>query len=302
MKTSLRGKALIASMRLMRRKQTFADVAKLHQSLAPRQRPDDAVPPSSARSGLEVEREEILGRPVYTLRPPRALSSRHVLYLHGGAYVHQIQNDHWKFLGRLVRRTGCTVTAPLYPLAPNHRYDQTIAMILAAYKEKLGDIAPADQIVMGDSAGGGLSLVLARKLREQGRPQPKEIVLLSPWLDITMCDPKQREYDKHDPYLGIPGLLEAGRLYAGALDPSDPLVSPINGSLHGLGALTAFVGTRDVLLSDARRLRTKADAEGVPLEYWEYPGMFHAWMISTIPEARKATDRIVDLVTRQGRA
>ncbi|WP_246271540.1 alpha/beta hydrolase [Amycolatopsis acididurans] len=286
-------------MRLTRRKQTFADVGKLHQSLAPRQRPDDAVPPASARSGLEVERDEILGRPVYTIRPPHGRSSRHVLYFHGGAYVHQIQKDHWKFLGRLVKRTGCTVTAPLYPLAPNHRYDQTITMILAAYKEKLGEVAPHDQIVMGDSAGGGLSLVLARQLREEGRPQPQEIVLLSPWLDITMSDPMQREYDKKDPYLGIPGLLEAGRLYAGALDPSDPLVSPINGNLHGLGALTVFVGTRDVLLSDARRLRTKAEAEHVPLEYREYEGMFHAWVLATIPEAQRATDRIADLVTRE---
>ncbi|HVW44496.1 MAG TPA: alpha/beta hydrolase [Amycolatopsis sp.] len=298
MTTSLRAKALIASMRLARRKQTFADVAKLHQSLAPRQRPDDAVPPASARKNLSVEREELLGRPVYTLRPPSGGSSRHVLYFHGGAYVHQIQRDHWSFLSRLVRRTGCTVTAPLYPLAPNHRYDQTISMVVAAYKEKLGGVDPRDQIIMGDSAGGGLTLVLARQLREQGRPQPKELVLLSPWLDITMSDPAQREYDKQDPYLGIPGLLEAGRLYAGALDPSDPLVSPINGNLHGLGALTVFIGTRDVLLSDARRLRTKAGAERVPLEYWEYEGMFHAWMISTIPEAKQASARIADLVTR----
>jgi acetyl esterase/lipase len=286
-------------MRLTRQKRTFADVAKLHQSIESRQRPV-AEPPASVRQQHLVECEEIQQRPVYTLRPRSGPSSRHVLYFHGGAYVHQIQRDHWSFLSRLVACSRCTVTAPLYPLAPTHRYDRTIALNQAVYKEKLAHVAAEDQILMGDSAGGALALVLAASLRDEGRPQPKEIVLLSPWLDITMTDPAQRVYDLNDPYLGIPGLLEAGRLYAGGLDPNDPLVSPLNGNLHGLGALSVFVGTRDVLLSDARRLQVKADAEGVPLEYWEYPGMFHAWMIASIPEAKKAGARIAQLVTRGG--
>ncbi|GAB3006606.1 putative esterase [Amycolatopsis acidiphila] len=292
---------MIAAMRVTRRKQTFADVAKLHWSLEPRQQPADAEPPDSVREQVLVTKQEIGDRPVYTLRPRRGYSSRHVLYFHGGAYVHQIQKDHWSFLARLVTETGCTATAPLYPLAPTNRYDDTIAVVKAVYKEKLSGLHSDDQILMGDSAGGGLALVLAQSLRDEGSPQPKEIVLLSPWLDITMSDPAQHEYDKHDPYLGIPGLLEAGRLYAGALDPADPLVSPLTGDLTGLGSLSVFIGTRDVLLSDARRFRAKAAAAGVPVEYWEYEDMFHAWMIASLPEAKKASARIADLIVRGGR-
>ncbi|WAL67491.1 alpha/beta hydrolase [Amycolatopsis cynarae] len=301
MSTSLRARALIASMWLTRRKQTFADIGKLYESIESRQRPENARPPATVRRHLSVECEEIHGRPVYTLRPRGRPSSRHVLYLHGGAYVHQIQRDHWSFLSRLVRATGCTATAPLYPLAPNHHYDDTIALVEAVYKEKLGGVAPQDQILMGDSAGGALSLVLARKLRDEGRPQPREIVMISPWLDVTLADPDQLDHDRHDPYLAIPGLREAGRLYAGSLDPDDPLVSPLHGDLRGLGALTVFVGTRDVLLSDARRLRAKAAAQGVPLEYHEYPGMFHAWVIAGIPEAKRAGSLIAEIVQRGAR-
>ena len=43
--------------------------------------------------------------------------------------------------------------------------------------------------IMGDSAGGGMSLALAQKFREECLPQPSNIVLLSPWLDITMTNP-----------------------------------------------------------------------------------------------------------------
>lgn len=291
---------MIAAMRLTRRKQTFADIAKLHKSLEPRQRPADAEPPAKVRERVLVTKQEIHDRPVYTLRPRRGYSSRHVLYFHGGAYVHQIRKDHWSFLARLVTETGCTATAPLYPLAPNHRYTETLAVIKAVYKEKLSGLHSDDQILMGDSAGGGLALVLAQSLRDEGSPQPKEIVLLSPWLDINMSDPAQRELDKHDPYLGIAGLLEAGRLYAGELDPNHPLVSPLNGNLQGLGALSVFVGTREVLLSDARRLRAKAAAQDVRLEYREYENMFHAWMLASFPEAKMASARIADLITRGG--
>jgi len=296
--TSLHATLLIAQMRLMRTKRTFSDVDALHRSLGPRQQRENAVPPPAVRERLDVERTEVCGHPVYTLRPRAGGTSQHVLYLHGGAYVHQIQADHWKFFARLIARTGCSVTAPLYPLAPDNHYDDTIAMVQATYKEQLGAVAPHDQVLMGDSAGGGLSLVLARALRDQGRPQPKEIVLLSPWLDVTMSDPAVPDHDRHDPYLGIAGLREAGRLYAGGLDLRDERVSPLHGNLRGLGALSCFIGTRDVLLADSRNLFHKAAAQGVPLEYREYGGMFHAWVIANIPEARHATDRIAELVVR----
>ncbi|AIJ25009.1 alpha/beta hydrolase [Amycolatopsis methanolica] len=297
-KTSLHAKLLIAEMLLTGRKRTFTDVDALHKSMGPRQQRENALPPPAVRKQVDVDRTEVHGHPVDTLRPRANATSRHVLYFHGGAYVHQIQGDHWKFFARLIARTGCAVTAPLYPLAPGSHYDDTLSMIHATYKEVLGEVDPRDQVLMGDSAGGGLSLVLARALRDEGRPQPKEVVMLSPWLDITMTDPALPEYDRHDPYLGVTGLREAGRLYAGDLDPANELVSPINGDLRGLGSLSCFIGTRDVLLADARNLYHKAKEQGVPLEYWEYGGMFHAWMIANIPEAKHSLDRIAELVTR----
>lgn len=297
-RTSLRGKAAIASMRLMRRKQTFANVRKLHASFEHRQRPQDGAPPRSLRRRLLVAYHEVLGRPCYTLRPRSAQSAQHVLYLHGGAYVHQIEIDHWSFLKRLIERTGAAVTAPLYPLAPTYHYDDTIRMIRSCHHELLSGTDSQCQVIMGDSAGAGLAVVLARSLREEGRPQPKDVVLISPWLDITMSDPDQPELDRHDPYLAIAGLREAGRLYAGSLDPNDPLVSPINGNFDGLGRLSVFVGTRDVLLTDSRRLRVVAAEQGIPLGYHEYEGMFHAWVTADIPESRQAREQIAEIVTR----
>ncbi|WP_249125002.1 hypothetical protein [Saccharopolyspora erythraea] len=57
--------------------------------------------------------------------------------------------------------------------------------------------------------------------------------------------------------------------------------------------MTVLAGARDVLLSDARRLRGLAAERGAGIDYEEYPGMFHGWVLQSIPEARRATERLV---------
>jgi acetyl esterase/lipase len=60
-----------------------------------------------------------------------------------------------------------------------------------------------------------------------------------------------------------------------------------------------FIGTRDVLLSDARRLRDKAQTVGGGIDYLEYPGMIHNWPMRRIPEGRQALHRIAEHLATQ---
>ncbi|MBF6171906.1 alpha/beta hydrolase fold domain-containing protein [Nocardia blacklockiae] len=300
-KPSLRARMMIAALRVTRAKKTFASADALHESIAKSQRPERDRPPESLYRDHLVSRREIRGRPVYTIRPRTGGTTRHVFYLHGGAYVHQIQRDHWKFLSRLIDHTGCTVTVPLYPLAPAHHYDDTVPMVVAAHDELLGDTPTQDKIFMGDSAGGALALVLARRIGAAGETPPKEVVMISPWLDVTMIDPVAEAIDPRDPYLGVAGLVEAGRLYADRHDRADPQISPLNAPAATPGRLSLFIGTRDVLLADARRFRTRCADEGVELDYHEYPGMFHAWVLADLPESRHAMRELVRLVNDEVR-
>ncbi|PRX44594.1 acetyl esterase/lipase [Prauserella shujinwangii] len=289
---------LLARLRLARRKRVYADLGTFHESIRENQRSDPARPPAWVHDQVSVRCTEVRGRPCYTLEPFRPARGKHVLYFHGGAYVHQILSDHWAFFVRLIERTGCTVTAVIYPLAPQHTCADTVPMVAAAYDEILGQVDPADQVLMGDSAGGALTLVIAESLEEAGRPQPKEVVLLSPWLDVTMTDPRQPELDRKDPYLAVNGLRAAGRMYADNRNPRDPRVSPLFGPLSALDRVSVFVGTRDVLLADARNLRDEAERRGVEIAYHEYEQMIHAWPLMSIPEGRDALERIASLVER----
>lgn len=296
--TSLGARLLIAQLRLTGAKRTYDDLDALRRSIRRRTNANDVEPPARVRRRLVVDHATAGGGPCYTLSPVAPRSAKHVLYFHGGAAIHQIQKDHWAFLERLVDRVGCTVTVPIYPLAPEHHATETVALIKDVYDRFLADRDPGEQVIMGDSVGGALALVLSEALEDARRPQPKELVLISPWLDLTMSDPAQPQLDRRDPYLAVAGLDEAGRMYAGALDRADPLVSPLFGPLSNLGRVSVFVGTRDILLPDARRLRDRARADGVELEYYEYPGMFHAWCLTDIPEGRQAAHSLATIVRR----
>ena len=100
-----------------------------------------------------------------------------------------------------------------------------------------------------------------------------------------------------DPFLGKEGLRQAGKLYAGDTVPDHYLVSPINGSLAGLGKISLFAGSKEILVADTRKLKSLAEANGIDLDYYEYEDMVHAWMfLHFLPESRRAKQKIMDLI------
>jgi len=151
---------------------------------------------------------------------------------------------------------------------------------------------------MGDSAGGGLSLAFAQYLLEQELPQPKDIILLSPWLDITLNSPQVLAMIDKEPTLNWDMLVEAGKRYAGETPRTHYLVSPIQGEIKNLGKIFLFIGTHEFFLPDARKFREKAARQSVDINYFEYPKMNHVFPVFPIPEAKKALKQIVDIIQR----
>ena len=243
-----------------------------------------------------VSKHKHAGRNVFTLTPKNNKSNVHILYLHGGAYVQNFFKQHWKFLSKLVEQTHCSITAPDYPLAPEHIYLDAFAMVIPIYKELILKNGSNHLILMGDSAGGGLALACAQKMKLDNIEQPHKIILLSPWLDITLKNPQIRKIDRFDPFLGVAGLRKAGLAYAGGSDLENFMLSPINGPLEQLGEISIFVGSRDVLVADARRLRELAMEKGVSINYRGYKDMVHVWMLLNFSESRQAQKEIMKLI------
>lgn len=292
--TSWRARAVIARMRWQRTKRFYADPAVMRARLAEHQAPRRSRPPQRLARRCDIAHRTVDGRSVYTFTPRGGPTSPwHILHLHGGGFVEAPEPHHWRFAAALVARLGCTYSMPMYPLAPEHDHRTIVPMIENTYAQVNHGVAPGNRIVFGDSAGGTLALTLARHLRERGQPQPAALALFSPWIDLATDDPLSLTLDDRDPELGVTGLKQAGRWYAAGRALDDPEISPAFADLTGLAPAVVFIGHRDILLPDARRVRELGAAAGVPVELHEYPGMPHNWIMKKIPEARRATDELV---------
>jgi acetyl esterase/lipase len=294
---SIQSKAINVLLRLMRMKRT---VNRMRQRVENGDRTYSEPSKRLHRKHL-ITKRTIDGHLVWTIAPKQNATDKHVIYLHGGAYVNSFAPQHWDFMSKLVDRLSCTITAPNYPHAPEHNVHGVFALMLPLYNELAAGAGSSNITIMGDSSGGGISLALAQRLREDGHAQPGHVVLLSPWLDATLSNPEIAEFDKIDPFLGVAGLKYGGEVYARGVDPKSYLVSPVYGSLKDLAPVTLFIGTRDILYPDCRKLRDQASAEGVHLDYREYDAMVHNWMLGPMPEAKHALAEIVNTISSDRR-
>lgn len=213
-----------------------------------------------------------------------------VLYIHGGGYFHRPFVFQELMAEELARTTGAEVFMPLYPLAPKHTAPEVIPMMM----ELLEDLKP--DVIMGDSAGGGMALSLEQLRNAEGLPATKEIMLVSPWLDLTMTDEAAAAIQENDSMLDLTTMIVAGEIWAGEWDTKDPRVSPMYGNLQGLGKISVFTGTYDVLNADARKLCHIAKEQGIDVNYHEVEGMNHVWPVFPIDEARDARREMAQII------
>ena len=278
---------------LMGIRRFFSETDRLPERIAALRRKPSLRPKAKWQRDFAITEDTTRGYAVVTITPRggAAAGAPHLLYLHGGGYVMDVAAVHWDAVCRLCAMLGASATVPLYPLAPEHKADEVLAAMRALYGE-LADHHGASRItVMGDSAGGGMSLALVQMLTADGGPQPARLVLWSPWLDATASDPAQRAVEPNDRMLAISGLEACGEMYRGDLPIDDYRVSPLFGPLEGLPPMAVFSGTSDILIVDGRRLSAQLKALGVAHDYHEYPGMFHVWMLLPVPEGKRALEQ-----------
>lgn len=245
------------------------------------------------RDDLVLAEAQLFGMRVFDLRLRTGGSDQHVVYYHGGSYTFDIAPPHWWFLTHLARTTGARISIAIYPLAPESAAAKTVPVATDLAEQIIDESNAGTVTVMGDSAGGGLALAVAQQLLARGK-QPRQTVLISPWLDVSMTDPGLPAIAPLDAMLNVVGLAHCGRLYAGELDTSDPLASPLYGELDGLAPVEIYTGTHDLLNVDAHNLVERAKGRNVQVTLHEEAEMPHVHpLLPFIPEGRRARDQIV---------
>lgn len=213
-----------------------------------------------------------------------------LLYLHGGGYFACSAESHRPITVAFARQ-GFRVLAPNYRLAPENQFPAAVDDSVSAYRGLLGEgYSPAQIVVAGDSAGGGLALALLLMLRSEHVPLPAGAAVFSPWTDLAATgDSIRTNADRcamfHGPDIGL-----SARYYLGDVDPRNPLASPLYADLAGLPPLLIHVGADEVLRDDSTRLAERAREAGVRVELKVWPVVPHAWQLAAhrIPEARES--------------
>ena len=307
---SLSLRTIRAALVLTRARNTFFNPDRFSGAKARKRRPTDSRPTRWLSSNVQISRDDLGGWPVYVITPSepkgraQGESRGEILFLHGGGYALEINAAQWRFAATLARRTGRRVTVPIYPLTPEHTYRDVFPTLLGIYgriqEHALAGGAEhgSPVAVIGDSAGAGMALALVQAIPLALRPA--DLILLSPWLDAVLADPSIDALSRTDALLNPEHLRALGAFFAAPDDPGIAQVSPINGPLNDLGRLLVFAGTRDLLHLDARRLERLVQAAGGHIDYREYPGMIHDWMLFPVPEARDVLNVITLQLTADG--
>lgn len=254
------------------------------------------VPKSIKRQYL-TNLETFNAMEIATFESKKKVTKNHIIFFHGGAYIFKASRSHWILAEKIVKKSFCRMTLVDYPLAPEHNYEETFTAISGAYEKLINQYPEDNLILMGDSAGGGLAFAFTQKLiEEKHKKNPAKIILLSPWLDMTMSNPEIKKQESLDYILTVKMLRNAGMQYSNGDNMNHYLLSPINGELKDIPETIVFYGTEELFYPDCKRLKSMIASDKQNIIFKEYRKMQHDWAIFPIPESKQVVNEICEFI------
>lgn len=250
--------------------------------------------------GYQTKKQNIAQVPTVHIQPKTTKSGLGILYLHGGGYVVGSSKSHMKLAAQIGQAAQAQVWLAEYRLDPEHPSPAAIEDSIAVYKALLAQGQdPKKLVIAGDSAGGGLSLSTVIALRNAGLPLPAALVLLSPWVDLSLSGNTIKTHAAQDAMLSEDWLVWCAKNYCGPKSATDPTCSPLYADLTGLPPVLIHVGTEEVLLDDAKRLAEQAEKCGIPTTFKIYDKVghvfqFHAGILKESDDSIKGIGQFID--------
>lgn len=251
--------------------------------------------------GYKTKKQIIAQVPTVHIQPKTTQSGRGIFYLHGGGYVVGSSKSHTKLAAQIGHAAQAQIWLPEYRLAPEHTSPAAIKDAVAVYKALLAQGQdPKKLVIAGDSAGGGLSLSTAIAIREAGLPLPAALVLLSPWVDLSLSGSTIKTHAAQDAMLSKDWLAWCANNYCGQKSVTDPTCSPLYADLTGLPPILIHVGTEEVLLDDAKRLAEQAKKYDISTNLRVYDKVGHVFQFHAgiLKESDDSIERIGQFIDK----
>jgi acetyl esterase len=220
-----------------------------------------------------------------------------LLFAHGGGWVMGDLDTHDGLCRHLAKTARWAVLAVDYRRAPESPFPAALDDVETA----LGWLrrnGAATIAVAGDSAGGHLAAVVARRQRDAGRPVAAQ-VLICPALDPAMAYPELDDYglDRDEMRFFWDAFAPS------SVDRSDPDVDPFRADLAGLPPAVVITAELDVLRDEGERYAAALMATGVPVVSVRHQGVNHnfARKLAIFDAAHVAVAEIATALNRMTR-
>ncbi|MET0238959.1 MAG: alpha/beta hydrolase [Sphingobium sp.] len=274
----------------------------------PAERPGHAPPPAIAASREAMAAamaaghwrthpapaEQMLGGVrVLRFRPPGEVRGQ-VLHFHGGGYRLGAPEIVGPYAAALAERCGVEVLCPAYRLAPDDPFPAGVNDGLAVLTALAGG---GPLFLSGDSAGGGLAASLAVLANARGLALAG-LVLLSPWLDLSVSAASYAANGATDPLFSYDSAKLAADLYLQGLAADHVLASPLLAPGDAFPPTLISVGDGEVLLDDSLSMAERLGAAGTPVDLTIVPGMTHTAVVRglTLPGSPETFERVAAFI------
>ena len=257
---------------------------------------------AAEHNGATFQVREIAAVRTYLVTPKiinKRFADRVFVHTHGGAWVFGGGDSALREAVWLAHGLGVKVVSVDYRRPPLHPFPAAVDDAVAVWREVVKDQNAAKTALFGTSAGGNIALVTTLKLKELGEPLPGAVFAGTPATDLENISDTWHTMVGLDPLGSRKGMI-AGcfELYIADADPSNPLLSPVNGDLKGFPPTILISGTRDLLLSDTVRMHRALREAGVQADLHVYDGQTHGDYMQNltrnVPECADAQREVFD--------
>lgn len=229
---------------------------------------------------------------------PRGHPSRgFVFYVHGGSFVAGRSPRITQLVARFAAAAGARVFAPNYRLAPEHACPAAVEDIVEAFRW-FRRVWPDEPVVaLAESAGASILVAALQVLRDAGDAPPEGLVLLSPWVDLSLqsWSVMAASLAGTTPYT-MESLAVMAQLYLQGRPPTDPLASPIFGSFERFPPMLIHASKGDILYDDAVRLADKVREAGGDLTVRLWTAETHVWERTNSAKARQSIELAAEFI------
>jgi epsilon-lactone hydrolase len=260
-----------------------------------------SIPALAEKFDVTVTPTTIAGVKCYIVEPksmPERNRNRLLVHVHGGGYVLGPGLAAAREAILLAGFGGFKVISVDYRMPPDFPYPAAMDDAMAVWKVAVTMADPKNMAIFGTSTGGGMTLAMVLRAKDEHLPLPAAIAPGTPWADLTDTGDSYKTNEWVDNILVTWNgwLGDAAKLYAGSHDLKEPYLSPIYGDFHGFPPAILTTGTRDLFLSNTVRTHRKLRRAGVEADLNVYEGQSHAeyYVNPDAPETKEAMTDIAN--------